>query len=181
MGVILSPADLSNAQWDYLLDTFRAEMAVGKRLHGVSWKDATGASRTSSISDMRRSLHLWTQQTPPIAGVQLSGYLPEVMYTNRRWLVTEFTVRVAVQALAYGQTPANGDDAMAELCAFIADGNGNGFGEILRDPGNYTLGGNCKSARVTNIQPVLSIGDGNTPDIWAEAYITIKAEKPLAV
>jgi hypothetical protein len=164
---ILSPADTALAQWTYLYNTILAETAAGKRL--------------SVLKDVRKSLDLWTKQQPA-AGIQITDWQTQDYASGRRQLWVEFTIRVAVQSVGNGDAnPPNGDDAMATLWNLISDGNGNGFSEVLRDPTNRTLGGNAAEFNLIGIKPFTVLDDGNTPDVWAEAYITCRSWKPLAI
>lgn len=183
---MLNPADTSKAQWDQIVAILKSEMGSG-RLKNVAWTNAAGQAQTSTLGDVRRSLHLYTQQPAGTAscGVQLSKYSVVRDASSLRKMTTEFTIQVAVQALSYavGATtyPANGDDALAQAWAFVSDGNGNGISEILRDPNNRTLGNNAMTTILSAGVPVLSIGDGETPQIWADIYLTLIAEMQVSI
>lgn len=182
----MTPADLSTAQWDYIRSVMQTEAASG-RLRNVQWTNAAGQAVTSTLGDVRRSLHLFSQQPAGTAsaGVMLSSVDIARYAAGRRKMTTEFSILIAVEAVAYTdnsqQWPANGDDAIAQAYAFVSDGHGNGLSEILRDPANYTLGGNAETCIVTKVAPILSIGDGATPEIWAYLYLTLQAQAIVAV
>lgn len=180
----MTPTDYTGAQWAQIVSILKTEASSG-RLKNVSWTNQSGSAQTSTIADVRKSLHLYTGQIPAI-GVQLSKYSIKKYSTAERWLTSEFTILVSVQAKAYtdgsgNAVPANGEDALAQAWAFVSDGTGKGLSEILRDPANRTLNNTCTQAFVTAGVPVLSIGDGDTPQVWADIYLTLQVDSQLSI
>lgn len=159
------PEDLSLAQWNYLLTTLRTEAQSG---------------RIQQIKDIRPSLDLWTREQPA-AGVQITDLVFQDYASGRLQMFTEFTIRIAAQAQASGTIPPNGDIVNQTLWPLISDGNGNGFSPILRDRANFTLGGTAASFKITRVRPFVTIDDGETGDVWAEAYITAQAWKIVSI
>lgn len=178
----MTPTDYTGAQWSQIVTICKNELTG--RLQNVAWTNVAGNAQTSSIAEVRRSLHLYTGNTPTI-GVQLSKSNITKYSTAERWLTSEFTVMVSVQAKPYTisstQYPANGDDALSEAWAFISDGTGKGLSEIFRDPANRTLNNTCTQQFVTGLVPVLSLGEGNTPQIWADIYLTLRVDSQLSI
>lgn len=162
---VLTPADTALAQWTFLHDAILSEQQSG---------------RLTGLADVRKSLDFWTKLTP-VAGVQITDWVTKDYASQRRQLFIDFTIRVAVHSVAVGTTPANGDDALAKLWALISDGTGNGFSEVLRDPANRHLGGNADEFNLIRITPQVLVDDGETGDVWAEAYITCRSSKVLAI
>jgi hypothetical protein len=191
--VLPSYEDLTKLQWDYIASTLQTESQSGGRLDGVSWTDATGAAQTSSIVDVRRNTqHFFTDPLDPtkydvrtrgIVGVQLVSWDSAAYASNRRYLVTEFEIVVMVTSVTHtvtgGDLIANGDDALAQAFAFVADGAGKGISVIFRDHANWTLGGNCQLMNLTRGVPKLEVSTGETPQMWASVAMTLRAEKPL--
>lgn len=178
----MTPSDLTKAQWDQIVAILKSEMSTG-RLKNVQWTNVAGVAQTSTIAVVNRSLHLYTGLLPAI-GVQLQKGQVSKYSTAERWLANEFTLQIAVQADAYSATvsvPANGDDALTQAWAFISDGTGNGISEIFRDPLNRTLNNTCTQVFVTSVVPVLSVGEGNTPQVWADIYVTLRVDSQLSI
>lgn len=175
-------ADTSRAQWDQIVTILKTEMASG-RLKNCNWTDVTGAAKTTTLQDVQRSLHLYTDKLPA-CGVQLKSYSLTPEGAGRRKLTTEFVILLTANATDYtdgsGNTViANAADAMAHGYALVSDGSGNGICEIFRDQANYTLGGNAgRGSHITNIQAYAQIApaEGGNSQVWADYYITLVAE-----
>ena len=190
-----NPAPTISAQWDFIVNTLRTESQVGGKLNGCSWTDVEGTAQTSSMLDVRRSDHLWTQvldlKTTPdpraggVCGVMLQPWSINADYaSSRRMLFTNFEIIIAVtsieQTIGYNKIKANGDDALAQAWSFIEDGNGKGIMEIFR--GNFQnakLGGNANEVYLSKGDAQTLPGVGATPQLWAYVSVTLHAEKPI--
>lgn len=173
---VLDPEQLSNAQWDYLVSTFTAEMAVGKRL--------------TAVKDVRTSLSLWTEYIPAV-GVALTDSAEAQRDSKQHLLTCTFTIVAGAQstvatAAANGYSIPNMDDAVKQVRAIVADGAGNGICSILRDPNNRTLGGNAGFSRIgrTQYQQVINPGANvatDDPEIWCYAFIELITQQFVAI
>lgn len=174
----LSPADLSRAQWDYLVSALNSETQSPGRLQGITY--------------VGKSYQLWTQD-PPALGVQFKKFTEEPYATSRHLVKTYFDIILAVKStdatasVRFGaNTPANLDDAMEILQPYVSDGSGNGLSPVLRDPQYRTLGTtngqpNAARSQILDITYEWEIGPGEAPEIWAYALITFMAEQYVAI
>ena len=160
--------DTSNAVWDWLVSTFRAETAVGHRNTG--------------ILDVRKGLQLWTQAVPAM-GVQLMSSRRKTYATNKDLLTHEFVIVVGVKSLDSTSPTGfpNLDDANQHLVPLLSDGAGNGIIAILDY--DITVGGLANTSRITRIDYQQEIRDipaseqaGQVSDVWAYAFITFETE-----
>ncbi len=173
---ILNPEQTSSAQWDFLVSTFTAEMAAGKRL--------------SLVKDVRASLSLWSEFVP-VVGVQLMDTREDVNATGSHLLYCDFVIQIATQstqasATAAGYAIPNLDDAMKQARAILADGAGNGVASILRDPANRTLGGSASNSQIKamHFQPDIRPGanaNSNDPEIWTYCFIDFTTLQKIAI
>lgn len=167
---VLQPADLAAQQWAQLLAITQAEMLPGGRL--------------TSLQDVRKSAHLWTDKVPA-AGIQLQKVIEAPYAAQHHRVTTQFVIIVACNSVdtTVGTvlTPANLDDAMAQLQTLVSDGNGNGFAPVLRDPVNRFLNNTASQTGITNIDYQWDLKPGATPQIWAYAFITFEAVATVAI
>ena len=167
----LDPADLSKAQWDYLVTLLNNEKAT----------------RLSGIQYIGKAYQLWSEVVPSI-GVQLKKFTENEYATTRHKVVTTFDIILAVKSTdasaveRFGaNTPANLEDAMAILQPYVSDGSGNGLSPVLRDPQYRTLNGNAVRSQISDISYEWEIGPGEAPQIWAYALVTFMAEQIVAI
>lgn len=172
---ILNPEQTSKAQWSWLVSTFRAEMASGKRL--------------TLVNDVRRSLSLWTEYAP-VVGVQLMDAIETQRSTKAHILTCKFVIQISAQstaatASANGYSIPNLDDAMAQVDTILSDGAGNGVASILRDPANRTLGGNAGNSRIigphyqADVQPGSDLN--SNPEIWAHVFVDFETIQQVSI
>lgn len=161
---------LVTQQWSQLMTILSAEMVTGKRL--------------ASLKDLRKSLHLWTG-IMPAAGVQPQRVSEKPDASRRHLVTTTFNVIVGTESVAQtvgnNTTPANLDDAMAQLQVLLDDGQGNGICAVLRDPLNFGLSGNAYRTAITSIEYSAELGVGENPELFAYGLITYVAEQVVSI
>ena len=127
--------DYESKVWTALLACIQAEINIGASGPGTG---TNPNGRLQTCADLRKSIHLFTGRLPAI-GVQSLGYKSERYSTHHDLLTISFHIIVAANSMPNGATPANMDDANANLQPLVSDGLGNGLGPILRDPVNFAL------------------------------------------
>ena len=144
--------------------------------------------RLPTVKDVRKSIQLWTGKTPSI-GVQLVHVDEGDLTTKTHKITATFNIAVATQSVdgapSGGQiTPANLDDAMAQLQTVLGDGGTNGLDAILRDPTNFSLSGAAPGTLRTKISSVTydwDIRPGQPPQIWAYGLLKFQVEALVKV
>lgn len=121
--------DLESTVWTALYNTILSETVLA---------GANPTGRLQTCKDLRKSIHLFTGNLPAI-GVQSLGWQAERYSTVHDLLTLRFHIIVAANSKPVTATPANMDDANANLQPLISDGSGNGLGPILRDGENFAL------------------------------------------
>lgn len=194
MPTLLSPADLSKAQWDNLVALLRAESGLGPAPSGTS-----PGTRLSGIAYVGQGFQMWTEKVPAI-GVQLMEFTETPAASGRHWVDTRFHVIVCAKstdtsaASRFGaNTKPNQEDAMANLQPFVSDGSGNGVSPVLRDIqyrklGTTTVGGNVQpNAQFIQIERISyewEIGQGQTgtsAEVFAYAILELRARQWVAI
>lgn len=174
----MTPEERTAQQWAQIVALLRAEMGH----HG----------KIAPVQDVRPSAHLWTGVTPAI-GVQLLKIHVEPEFTHKHHTFATFVILVSVQShpitTKTSTVPPNLDDANAQLQTILADGNGKGVCNILRDPANFLLGqdenGQNLAIRtlVSGIDYSWEIGPGadGSDQVWANALVTYVVEDLISV
>ncbi len=161
MPSLLTPGELSAAQWTYLMQVFQAEAGMT----GASGPPGTTpGTRLTGIKYVGKAYALWTEQLPTI-GVQLRSVKQTAGPSRRRWVQTTYDIIVGTQSTDESATARNGsntkanlEDAMAQLVPFVNDGAGNGIEPVLMDPQYRLLG----STTINDIE------QNNAQDSWVD-------------
>jgi len=188
---VLSPAELSDAQWTYLVAALKSEAGLGSPPSGT-----TSGNRLTGIQYVGAGYHLWTESNPSI-GVQLKEcreYNGDAFglrsATSRHVFVSTFDIIIGVQSTdatassRFGANiKANAEDAMFLLRPYISGPSGSpgsGISAVLRDPQYRLLGStngqnNCARSQITGIDYEWEIGPGENAQMWAYGLITLQA------
>lgn len=157
------------AQWDAIVALLQAEVNPSGKL--------------STVKYVGRSAHLWTENSPAI-GVQFNKATVAPYGSMRREMTSTFWIVVGVQstdataaANMGADTPPNLEDAMDQLQAIIADGNGNGILPTLNEAQNYSLGGYAYRMIADSVECQWEIGPGKPPAIWAYGVISVTVKQ----
>jgi hypothetical protein len=165
------PEEHSAQQWAAVVALLRAQIGPGNQL--------------PTVMDVRASVDLWTEELPAV-GVQLHRIRVVPEFTKKHHTFAEFLILASVKSLAITgppYIPPNLDDANARLQAILADGNGNGIANILRDPANHTLSGLAARMIVTGIEYSWEIGRGaaGSDEVWAHALLSLTVEDYISI
>jgi hypothetical protein len=159
----LSPEESSAQQWSAITTLLDAQLGPTGKL--------------PTVANVQQSVDLYTGQSPAI-GVQLVRTRSEMSSTKKMKVTSEFVVLVSVKSEynALAQTPPNLSDANAQLQEIIANGNGHGVVEVLRDPANINLGGMIALLLVTGTDYSWEIGRGaaGSDQVWSHALISVQ-------
>jgi hypothetical protein len=182
----LQPAELSAAQWSYLIAVLKAEAGLGSAPPGTS-----PGTRLTGVKYIGKAYHMWTDETPAI-GLQLKRAKLLPCASRRKWLYTQFDIIMGVNSTIATAAPnkPNLEDAMAQLQPLVSDGQGNGLANVLLDPQYRTLGSstvnsvvqqNAQTSLTDEVEYEWEVGQGQNAQIVAYALLTFTAKQIIAI
>ena len=158
----MTPEESSAQQWAAITSLLDAQLGPSGQL--------------PTVANVQQSVDLYTGQSPAI-GVQLVHTRSEMSSTKKMKVTSDFVVLVSVKSEynVIAQTPPNLTDANLQLQVIIADGNGRGVVEVLRNPANINLSGLVALMLVTGTDYTWEIGRGaaGSDQVWSHALISV--------
>jgi len=193
---ILNPAELSVAQWNFLVSVLQCEAGLPG---AVAPAGVSPGNRLNGIKYVGRGYSLWTKQLPSI-GVQRRSIKLSPGPSQRRWVTTIFDIVIGTQSTDASATTRNGsqqeanlEDAMAQLDPLVSDTSGNGLTNVLIDPQYRTMGqstvnsitqNNAQNSEIDEINFEWDASGGELEtgrEIYAYAIFTFVAKAYIAI